>query len=61
MKLFYSGNCADGALPETVLPERKPDIMLTFYDFKEGNSGTKRRYRNLRKARAEIEDKLREK
>lgn len=52
MKLFYSGTCSDHALPETCIPERKPDTMYTFYDFKEGNGATMRRFRTYRRHKA---------
>lgn len=50
MRIFYSGflgNC----LPEEVIRQCKPNVMLTFYEIKEGQSSTKKRFKRHRKQR----------
>ena len=41
MRIYFSGGTGLDAVPESLAPERKPMIMLTFYDA--DKSGTKNR------------------
>ena len=44
MIIFYSGNSSKDALPECIIAERKPSIMLTFFDFSINHRSTERRF-----------------
>lgn len=45
MKIFYSGGTGLTSVPESLIPERKPRIMLTFYDIRK--SGTANRFKSF--------------
>lgn len=54
MKIFYSGHSWEGAVPEDTIPDRKPPVMLTFYEFTklgERRQQTLRRFRRYRAKR----------
>lgn len=43
MKIYFSGGSGLDSVPETLVAERKPRIMLTFYDIRKG--GTANRFK----------------
>ena len=36
MRIYFSGNYGNDCLPEIVIAERRPHIMLTFYEYRTG-------------------------
>lgn len=57
MKIYLSGGAVP-IVPEVMLREHKPDVMLTFYDLYEKSSSAKNRFRMHRVNR--VEGKCRE-
>jgi hypothetical protein len=47
MRIFYSGHLGN-CLPEEVIRKRRPYVMLTFYEIREGNSATRKRFKRHR-------------
>jgi hypothetical protein len=53
MRIFYSGNLSGDSLPENLIPQKKPFVMLTYYELHDGAQGTRKRFiahRDQRKA-----------
>lgn len=45
MIIYYSGNSSNDAIPEVLIREKSPAIMLTFWDFFQGARSTERRFK----------------
>lgn len=41
MKIYFSGGSGLDSTPEALVPERKPRIMLTFYDITKGGTSSR--------------------
>lgn len=48
MRIFYSGNLSGDSLPESLIPKKKPFIMLTYYELHDGAQGTRKRFAKMR-------------
>lgn len=48
MRIYFSGNSSRDAVPEALIMEKRPDVMLTYHDFYKGSNDTDRRF-NLHK------------
>lgn len=50
MKIYFSGGSGLDSVPETLVPQRRPRIMLTFYDItKTGTADRLRAYLKRKK------------
>jgi hypothetical protein len=41
MKIYFSGGSGLDSTPEALVPQRKPRIMLTFYDIRKGGTANR--------------------
>jgi len=58
MKIFFSGSSGLISTPEVLIPEKKPYVMLTFYDLNKGREGALCRLRSfLRRKKKSNENK----
>ncbi len=55
MKIYFSGGSGLVSTPEVLVPEKKPRIMLTFYDIQKNSTGD--RFRAFLKRKRQIKKK----